>query len=34
MREAAKEAKKEGEDDDWLPNLPDFKRGASTITHS
>lgn len=32
MREAAKEAKKEGEDDDWLPNLPDFKRGASTIT--
>ena len=32
MREAAKEAKKEGENDDWLPNLPDFKRGASTIT--
>ena len=32
MREAAKEAKKEGEDDDWIPNLPDFKRGASTIT--
>ncbi|MEP6743782.1 MAG: monofunctional biosynthetic peptidoglycan transglycosylase [bacterium] len=31
MREAAKEAKKEGENDDW-PNLPDFKRGASTIT--
>jgi monofunctional biosynthetic peptidoglycan transglycosylase len=30
--DAAKEAKKEGEDDDWLPNLPDFKRGASTIT--
>jgi monofunctional biosynthetic peptidoglycan transglycosylase len=30
--EAAKEAKKEGEDDDWLPNLPDFKRGASTIS--
>src|SRR4029079_3475813 len=25
MREAAKEAKKEGENDDWLPNLPDFK---------
>jgi len=32
MREAAREAKKEGENDDWLPNLPDFKRGASTIT--
>jgi monofunctional biosynthetic peptidoglycan transglycosylase len=32
QREAAKEAKKEGEDDDWLPNLPDFKRGASTIS--
>jgi len=32
MREAAKEAKKEGENDDWIPNLPDFKRGASTIT--
>src|SRR5882762_6173947 len=32
MRDAAKEAKKEGENDDLLPNLPDFKRGASTIT--
>jgi monofunctional biosynthetic peptidoglycan transglycosylase len=32
QREAAREAKKEGEDDDWLPNLPDFKRGASTIS--
>src|SRR6185437_5445012 len=32
MREAAKEAKKEGENDSWLPNLPDFKRGASTIS--
>ena len=32
QREAAKEAKSEGEDDDWLPNLPEFKRGASTIT--
>jgi monofunctional biosynthetic peptidoglycan transglycosylase len=32
MREAAKEAKKEGDDDDWLPTLPDFKRGASTIS--
>ena len=29
QREAAKEAKKEGEDDDWLPNLPEFKRGGS-----
>jgi monofunctional biosynthetic peptidoglycan transglycosylase len=32
MRESAKEAKSEGENDDWLPNFPDFKRGASTIT--
>src|SRR5882724_9050219 len=32
QREAAREAKKEGEDDDWIPNLPDFRRGASTIT--
>jgi len=32
QREVAKEAKKEGEDDDWLPNLPEFKRGASTIS--
>src|SRR6266700_7789430 len=32
QRETAREAKKEGEDDDWLPNFPDFKRGASTIT--
>lgn len=32
MKEAAREAKKEGENDDWLPNLPDFKRGASTIS--
>jgi monofunctional glycosyltransferase len=33
QREAAKEAKKEGENEnDWLPYLPDFKRGASTIT--
>src|SRR5678815_1747069 len=32
QRETAKEAKNEGEDDDWLPNLPEFKRGASTIT--
>ncbi len=32
QREAAKEAKKEGEDDDWLPSLPEFKRGGSTVT--
>src|SRR5262245_16799395 len=32
QREAAKEAKNEGEDDDWIPNLPEFKRGASTIS--
>jgi monofunctional glycosyltransferase len=32
QRESAREAKKEGEDDDWLPNLPEFKRGGSTIS--
>ncbi|HSS19483.1 MAG TPA: transglycosylase domain-containing protein [Pyrinomonadaceae bacterium] len=32
MREATREAKKEGEDDDWLPTIPDFKRGASTVS--
>ena len=32
MREATKEAKKEGENDDWLPTFPDFKRGASTVS--
>jgi monofunctional biosynthetic peptidoglycan transglycosylase len=32
QREAAREAKSEGEDEDWLPNLPDFRRGASTIS--
>ncbi len=32
QREAAKQAKAEGEDDDWLPNLPEFKRGGSTIS--
>lgn len=33
QREAAKEAKSEGAaEDDWLPYLPDFKRGASTVT--
>jgi monofunctional biosynthetic peptidoglycan transglycosylase len=32
QRETAKQAKEEGEDDDWLPNLPEFKRGGSTIS--
>src|SRR5204863_6671055 len=32
QKEADKEARQEGENDSWLPNLPDFKRGASTIT--
>lgn len=32
QREAAREAKGEGDDDDWLPNFPEFKRGASTIS--
>ncbi len=32
MRAAAQEAKKEGENDDWLPSIPEFKRGASTIS--
>lgn len=33
QREAAREAKAEGDEDgDWLPSLPDFKRGASTVT--
>jgi len=32
QREAAREAKNEGENDDWIPNLPDFRRGGSTIT--
>src|SRR5213594_1919987 len=32
QKEADKEAKQEGESDSWLPNLPDFKRGASTIS--
>src|SRR5688500_3965934 len=31
QRESAREAKKEGEDDDWLQSLPEFKRGGSTI---
>lgn len=32
QRQSAKEAKEEGEDDDWLPSLPEFKRGGSTIS--
>jgi monofunctional biosynthetic peptidoglycan transglycosylase len=32
QRETAREAKREGENDDWLPNFPEFKRGASTIS--
>ncbi len=32
QREAAKEARKEGENDDWLPTLPEFRRGGSTIS--
>lgn len=34
QKEAEKEAKEEGDNDenDWIPPLPSFKRGASTIT--
>ena len=32
QKEADKEAKQEGDNDSWLPNLPDYKRGASTIS--
>ena len=32
QREAAREARAEGENDDWLPTLPEFKRGGSTIS--
>jgi monofunctional glycosyltransferase len=32
QKESARQAKAEGEDDDWLPNLPEFKRGGSTIS--
>ena len=32
QQETAREAKQEGEDDNWLPNFPEFKRGASTIS--
>lgn len=31
-REAARAAKAEGENDDWLPSLPEFRRGGSTIS--
>lgn len=32
QKDAEKEAQREGENDSWLPNLPDFKRGGSTIS--
>ena len=32
QRETARQAKVEGENDDWLPTLPEFKRGGSTIS--
>ena len=32
QKETAKEAKSEGENDDWIPDLPEFKRGGSTIS--
>src|SRR5215470_1481892 len=34
MKEGEKEAKEEGDydPDDWIPPMPDFKRGASTIS--
>ena len=34
QRESEKEAKQEGDEDDssWIPQMPSFKRGASTIT--
>lgn len=34
QKEAEKEAKQEGDNDanDWIPAMPDFKRGASTVT--
>ncbi len=34
QKEADREAKQEGDNDSWLPNMPDFKRGASTISQS
>src|SRR5918995_1577073 len=33
QRETARDAKAEGENDDWLPSLPEFRRGGSTINH-
>lgn len=32
QKDADKEAQREGDNDSWLPNMPDFKRGASTIS--
>jgi len=32
QKDAEKEAKQTGEDDSWLPHMPDFKRGGSTIS--
>ena len=32
QRDAAREAQAEGENDDWLPSLPEFRRGGSTIS--
>ena len=32
QRETARQAKAEGEDDDWLPTLPEFRRGGSKIS--
>jgi len=32
QKDADKQAKDEGDQDSWLPQLPDFKRGASTIS--
>ncbi len=34
QKQAEKEAKEEGDNDqnDWIPSLPSFKRGASTVT--
>ena len=32
QKDAEKEARQEGENDTWMPNMPEFKRGASTIS--
>lgn len=32
QKDAEKEAKQEGDDDSWLPTMPEFKGGASTIS--